>query len=54
MITYDCYVCREEFSEENPEEFGNSSYFGFAPEYACKKCSDNYDGPGDAYFEGIK
>jgi len=53
MITYDCYECREEFTEENPEEFGNSSYFGFEPVYCCKTCHDKYDGPGDEYYENF-
>ena len=51
MITYDCYICREEFTEQNPIEWGDNPYF--EQEYCCFKCADNYDGPGDEYYEGM-
>jgi len=54
MITYACHECREEFTEENPEEFGNSSYFGFEPVYCCKPCHDKYNGPDDQQLENMR
>ena len=52
MITYDCYECGEEFTEEKPIVWIDS-YLCNLLEYCCFKCANNYNGPGDEYYEGM-
>jgi hypothetical protein len=48
MKTFDCYVCQEEKTEYNPLKWGI-----FEDELCCANCVDNYNGPGDDYYEGF-
>ena len=51
MITYDCYECQEEFTEENPKLQVENPYGPY--QYCCKQCADNYNGPDDDYYESF-